>query len=110
VPRLAPLLVVYDAESSRGRRWVDWVQKQDSLGLIVCFPCQSAELVTLAPELAGRPLHRELHGLDLHSRQVWAGSRLLPEVLGRLPGWRWGIFLVYIPGVSKIITSLSRMP
>jgi predicted DCC family thiol-disulfide oxidoreductase YuxK len=109
VARLAPLLVVYDAESHQGRRWVDWIQKRDSQGLIVPFPCQNPELVRIAPELAGRPLQRTIHGLDTLTRQVWAGENLPPQVWARLPGWRWVIFLTWIPGISRIITKLNWM-
>lgn len=104
--RLAPLLVVYDAESHRCRRWVDWVRKRDTQGLIVSFPFQNPELVRIAPELAGLPLHLEIHGLDTRTRRIWVGVRLLPQVWARLPGWRWVIFLTWIPGVSRIISAL----
>ena len=106
--QLAPLLVVYDAESHRCRAWVDRIQKRDRQGLIVSFPFQNPELVRIAPELAGRPLHRELHGMDTRTRQIWVGEKVLPQVWARLPGWRWVIFLTQIPGVSKIITMINR--
>ena len=110
MPRLAPLLVVYDAESSRCCRWVDRVQKQDRHGLIVAFPFQNPELLNIAPELAGRALHLEIHGLDTSNRQVWAGAQLLPQIWVRLPGWRWVIFLMWIPWVSKLIAAFNRVP
>lgn len=102
--RPAPLLVVYDAESARSRRWVDWIRKRDHHGLIVSFPFQNPELVSIAPELAGRPLHLAVHGLDTGTRRVWVGDHLVPQVWARLPGWRWVIFLTYIPWVKTIIT------
>ena len=100
----APLLVVYDAESNRGRRWMDGIRKRDRRGLIVTFPFQNPELVKIAPELAGRPLHLEIHGLDTRTRQVWAGTSLLPHIWARLPGWRWVTFLSWIPGISSFIS------
>jgi len=105
----APLLVVYDAESVRCRRWVDWVRKRDSLGLIVTFPFQNPELARIAPELAGRPLHVDLHGLDTGTRQVWVGERLLPEVWARLPRWRWVIFLTWIPWLKALISKIMSL-
>jgi len=110
VPGLAPLLVVYDAESPRCRRWVDWVRKRDRQGLIVSFPFQNPELLNIAPELAGRPLHLAIHGLDTRSRRVWAGVTLLPQVWARLPGWRWVTFLTWIPGLLKVMATLNHAP
>lgn len=98
----APLLVVYDAESSRARRWVHWIQTRDRHGLVVPFPFQNPELVKIAPELAGRPLHVYAHGLDTATRQVWTGPALTAQVWARLPGWRWVIFLNRIPGLSRL--------
>ena len=95
--------MVYDAESDRGRAWVDWVTRRDSQGLIVPFPCQNPEVVRIAPELAGRPLHLEVHGLDTRTRRVWVGEQLLPHLWARLPGWRWVTFLTWIPFVTKTI-------
>jgi predicted DCC family thiol-disulfide oxidoreductase YuxK len=98
---------VYDAESARNRRWVDWIRKRDQLGLIVSFPFQNPELVRIAPELAGRPLHLEVHGLDTGTRRVWVGDRLVPQIWARLPGWQWVKFLTWMPGLRKIITTLT---
>jgi predicted DCC family thiol-disulfide oxidoreductase YuxK len=102
----APLLVVYDAENPRCRRCIDAIRKRDSEGLIVSFPFQNPELVKIAPELAGRPLHLEIHGLDTRTRQVWAGRRLLPQIWRRLPNWNWVIFLTWIPGITRLISVL----
>lgn len=108
MPRPAPLLVVYDAEDNRCRRWMDWVRKRDAQGLIVSFPFQNPELVKIAPELAGRPLHLLVHGLDTQDREVWSGDAVLPEVWRRLPGWRWVIFLIRIAFVRRFIKTINR--
>jgi predicted DCC family thiol-disulfide oxidoreductase YuxK len=99
----APLLVVYDAESNHWRRRVDWIQKHDSQGLIVSFPFQNPELLRIAPELAGRPLHLEIHGMDTRTRQIWVGEKLLPQILARLPRWRWMALLSMIPGATRLL-------
>lgn len=108
MPRPAPLLVAYDAENHRCRRWLEWVRKRDSQGLIVAFPFQNPELVKIAPELAGRPLHLQVHGLDTQGRKVWAGEALLPEVWRRLPRWRWVIFLIRFGLVKRLFRILNR--
>jgi predicted DCC family thiol-disulfide oxidoreductase YuxK len=103
VRQRAPLLLAYDAENARGRAWVDWIRRRDRQGLVVSFPFQNPELLRIAPELAGRPLHLEPHGLDARTRRVWIGRQLLAQVWARLPGWRWVIFLIYVPGINKVI-------
>lgn len=94
------LLVAYDAESAPCRRFVDWVGARDRNGSIVFFPLQNPELVRLAPELAGRPLHGEVHGIDLGGRQVRSGAALLPWVLARLPSWGWAALALRLPGLG----------
>ena len=79
-----------------------WVQLRDRQGLVVAFPLQSPELVRMVPELAGRPLEAEIHGLDLGSRQVWRGAGLLRPLARRLPGWRWLGPLLGLPGVPGL--------
>ncbi len=81
---------------------MDWVQRRDRWGLVVTFPFQNAELLRVAPELAGRPLHLEIHGVDTGDRRVFAGADLIPRVLGRLPRWRMVAPLLKIPGVSTL--------
>lgn len=102
MPDLAPLLLVYDAEQVRSRRAIDWIRRHDHLGLIIAFPSESSELIQIAPELAGRALHRDLHGLDTRTRQVWIGEQLAPHIGARLSGGSWVKFLVNIPVVSRL--------
>jgi predicted DCC family thiol-disulfide oxidoreductase YuxK len=96
------LLIAYDAECSPCCRLVDWVGARDRWGRVVFFPLQNPELVRLAPELAGRPLHGEVHGIDLGRRETWSGPALLPEILGRLPRWRWLAPALHLPGLRQL--------
>lgn len=95
-------LLVYDAESPRCRGMIDWIQQRDRAGLVVAFPFQNAELVRVAPELAGLALDGEVHGFDTRSRHITRGPRLLPYVLRRLPGWRWLAPLATLPPVGNL--------
>ncbi|HET8714220.1 MAG TPA: DCC1-like thiol-disulfide oxidoreductase family protein [Holophagaceae bacterium] len=103
----APLLVAYDGECSLCRKKADWLQRRDAHGLLVLFPVQHPELARLAPELAGRPLLGELHGLDLATRRVLKGAELLPELLGRLPGWRLLAPALRIPALARFAAWLT---
>lgn len=80
----APLLVAYDGECSLCAKRADWLQARDVQGLLVLFPLQHPELAQVAPELAGKALHGELHGLNMATRRVLVGPDLLPELLARL--------------------------
>ena len=106
--RPAPILLAYDGECSLCRRMVDWVQRRDRWGLIVAFPLQNAELPRMAPELAGRPLHLEIHAVDTGNRRVHAGAEVLPLVLSRLPRWCLLAPLLSFPGVSALARWIYR--
>ena len=97
------LLVAYDGECHTCRKRVDWLRERDVWGLIEIFPLQHPGLVQIAPELAGRFLHGELHGLDLRSRAVHRGPALLPELLSRLPRWRAVAPFLRLPGLAKLV-------
>ena len=104
----APLLLAYDAESPACRGVVDWIRKRDRDCLTIAFPLQNAELVQLAPELAGLPLIGTVHGLDTRTREVRQGQALLPAIFLRLPGWRWAAPLVGMPFFAGMAYAMMR--
>lgn len=83
----SPLVLVYDAEDARCRRLADWVARRDRDGLVVPFPSQNGEVARVAPELAGRVAPGLLLILDMGTRQVEEGPRVMGPILARLPGW-----------------------
>lgn len=103
MPRASSLLIAYDAECGPCRRLVDWIGARDRQGLMAFFPLQNPELVRMAPEFAGRPLHGEVHGMDLASRETWSGAALLPRILARLPRWCWLAPLLRLPGLRQAL-------
>lgn len=94
------LLIVYDAEDPRCCRLVDRLGRWDRNCHVVTFPYQNGELVRVAPELAGLAFPGWVYTLDLETRQVWGGRKILPEVLRRLPAWSWIAGLARIPPVA----------
>jgi predicted DCC family thiol-disulfide oxidoreductase YuxK len=98
----APLLLAYDPACTHCCRMALWLARQDQQGLLHIVPLQDADLLALAPELAGRPLEKEIHGLDLGTREVRAGADLLRPVVRRLPAWRWLSPLLGIPGLPAL--------
>lgn len=99
--RPVPLLLAYDGACGLCQRLMAAIRGRDRWGLVIGFPLQDAELLRVAPELAGRPLERALHGLDTASRRVFVGAELLAPVLARLPRWRWVAPLVRLPGIAE---------
>ncbi|MBK8724648.1 MAG: DUF393 domain-containing protein [Holophagaceae bacterium] len=100
------LILAYDAECSVCCRMMDRLRARDRDGLLVFFPLQSRELVAIAPELAGRDLHGDIHGLEEGTRRVWKGAGLLPHVLARMPRWKLVAPLLRVPGVSHLVAGI----
>ena len=87
---------------------MDWIQRRDRSGLVVSFPFQNAELVLVAPELAGLPQAGQVYGFDTRTRTLRNGARLLPCLFSRLPGWGWLGPLARVPGLSGLLYSFLR--
>lgn len=104
--RPAPLLLAYDGACDLCQRLMEAIRSRDRWGLVIAFPLQDAELLRVAPELAGRPLEQALHGLDTASRQVFVGAELLAPVMARLPRWRWIAPMMRLPGVAGLAQGL----
>lgn len=80
-----------------------WLARRDRQGLLLILPVRDPELLVLAPELGGRPVEKEIHGLDLGTREVRAGAELLRPIAQRLPGWRWVAPVLAIPGFPRLL-------
>ena len=99
----APLLLAYDPACTLCCRMTLWLARRDRQGLLLILSVRDPELLVLAPELGGRPVEKEIHGLDLGSRDVSAGADLLRPIARRLPGWGWAALLLAIPGLPRLL-------
>ena len=102
----APLLLAYDPACTLCCRMALWLAQRDRRGLLLVVSLRDPELLRLGPELAGKPLEREIHGLDLATREVRAGADLLRPIARRLPGWRWLAPLLALPGCPGLVNRL----
>lgn len=102
----APLLLAYDPACTLCCRMALWLARRDQRGTLLVVSLRDPELRTLGPELAGHPLEREIHGLDLGTRQVWAGADLLHPIAQRLPGWRWIAPVFALPGLPGLLNRI----
>ena len=99
----APLLIAYDPDCSLCFRMALWLARRDRRGRLLVAPLRDPEVLALAPELAGRDLQREIHGLDLGTRRIWVGAELLVPILRRLPAWTWAVPLLWFPGMAELV-------
>ena len=106
----SPYLLVYDAEDPGCRHLIDWIQRRDQTGLVVAFPYQNAELLHVAPEMAGLALDGEVHGFDTRSRKIHRGATLLPNLFRRLPGWHWLALAAKLPAAASLLYRFLRRP
>ncbi len=101
-PMATPLLLAYDPACTLCCRMALWLARRDRQGLLLIVSVRDPDLLSLAPELAGKPLEKEIHGLDLGSREIRAGADLLRPIARRLPAWRWLSPLLGIPGIPTL--------
>ena len=102
----APLLLAYDPACTLCCRMALWLARHDRRGLLLILSVRDPELLVLAPELGGRPVEKEIHGLDLGTREIRAGADLLRPIAQRLPGWGWASLLLAIPGLPRLLNRL----
>jgi predicted DCC family thiol-disulfide oxidoreductase YuxK len=98
----SPLLLAYDPACLHCCRLAIALARQDRRGLLLIASQRDPDLMALAPELAGRPLEKEVHGLDLATRRISAGADLLRPIARRLPAWWWLFLLLGIPGLPNL--------
>jgi predicted DCC family thiol-disulfide oxidoreductase YuxK len=94
-----PLLLAYDPTCIHCCRLALGLARRDQRGLLLILSVRDPDLLILAPELAGKPMEKEIHGLDLGTREVCAGADLLRPIAQRLPAWWWLALLFALPGI-----------
>jgi predicted DCC family thiol-disulfide oxidoreductase YuxK len=97
-----PLLLAYDPACLRCCRLALGLARRDQRGLLLILSVRDPDLLAMAPELAGKLLEKEIHGLDLGTREVRAGADLLRPIARRLPAWWWLSLLLGIPGIPML--------
>ena len=103
---LSLLLLAYDPACTLCCRMALWLARRDRSGRLLIVSIRDPELLALAPELAGRPVEKEIHGLDLGTREVWAGADLLRPIARRLPAWAWASPLLAVPGLPGVLNRI----
>jgi predicted DCC family thiol-disulfide oxidoreductase YuxK len=98
----APLILAYDPACTVCCRMALWLARRDRRGLLHITNLRDPDLLALAPELAGKPLEKEIHGLDLGTRAIYAGADLLRPIARRLPGWQWLSPVLGVPGFPAL--------
>ena len=65
-----PLLLAYDPACIHCCRLALGLARRDQRGLLLILSVRDPDLLVLAPELAGKPMEKEIHGLDLGTRDI----------------------------------------
>ncbi len=102
----APLLIAYDPACTVCCRMALWLARRDREGRLLLVTVRDPALLALAPELAGKPVEKEIHGLDLGTREIRAGADLLRPIARRLPGWQWLSPLLGLPGLPHLVNRI----
>jgi predicted DCC family thiol-disulfide oxidoreductase YuxK len=100
------LLVSYDAECPFCRGVADWAAGRDKGGRLVFFPIQNHELLRMAPELGGLPLHEAIHCVDSSTREVYGAGAAWLQMLRRLPSLRPWAILLSMPGLARLTAAV----
>ncbi len=102
----SPLLLAYDPACTLCCRLALWLARRDRRGLLLILSLRDPDLLVLGPELAGKPLEKEIHGLDLGTREVRTGADLLRPIARRLPAWGWLALLLALPGLPALVNRI----
>lgn len=100
-PMSDPAVLVYDGECSVCRKTVDWIRTRDPDGAFEFLSLHSAALTTRFPFLDREACRRAAH-LVRSDGSVFVGEQAAPEILGRIPGWRWAARCLRLPGARAV--------
>lgn len=94
-------VLIYDGECPVCRRAVDWIRDRARPGAFEFLSCHSDELGRRFPRIDRAACKAAAH-LVLPGGTVLAGGQAAPEVLSRIPGYRWAARLLRLPGAALL--------
>jgi predicted DCC family thiol-disulfide oxidoreductase YuxK len=105
---MPPVTLIYDAECPVCRGSVEWVRRQaSSPGAFAFLPCRSPEARERFPSVGEADCLRAVH-LVLPDGTILAGEKAIPEILRRLPRWRFLAAPLSLPGAAFLSRLLYR--
>jgi predicted DCC family thiol-disulfide oxidoreductase YuxK len=91
--------LVYDADCAMCRASALWLMRRAmAAGELEILPCRSGPRRARFPQIADERCMRAMQ-LVLPDGRVLEGADAVPELLRRIPRWRWAAALLALPGV-----------
>jgi predicted DCC family thiol-disulfide oxidoreductase YuxK len=99
-----PAVLIYDGDCSMCRASALWLMRRALAGRaseLEILPCRSPARHTRFPQVSESACLRAMQ-LVLPDGRVLAGADAVPEILARIPRWRWLARLFDLPGVRPL--------
>lgn len=96
-----PAILIFDGECGLCQGGKRWVEARALPGMFEFLPCQADERKRRFPTMPEATCLEAMQ-LVLPDGQILSGTAAIPEILGRLRGWRWAMLLFRMPGVALL--------
>lgn len=94
--------LVYDADCAMCRASALWLMRRAmAAGQLEILPCRSAPRRARFPQLTEEQCMRAMQ-LVLPDGRILEGADAVPELLRRIPRWRWAVPLLALPVVRPV--------
>lgn len=94
--------LVYDADCAMCRASALWLMRRAmAAGQLEILPCRSGQRRARFPQITEERCLRAMQ-LVLPDGRVLEGADAVPELLRRIPRWRWAASLLAAPGASAV--------
>jgi predicted DCC family thiol-disulfide oxidoreductase YuxK len=100
-------VLIYDGECPVCRGAVEWIRRRSGPEAFEYLSCHAEELPRLFPSIEKGACLEAMH-LVLPDGRVLAGGQAVPEILMRLPRWRWTAALFRLPGAEVLSRGFYR--
>lgn len=95
-------VLVYDADCAMCRASALWLMRRAmAAGQLEILPCRSAPRRLRFPQISDARCMQAMQ-LVLPDGRVLEGADAVPELLRRIPRWRWAAALLALPGVRAL--------
>jgi predicted DCC family thiol-disulfide oxidoreductase YuxK len=100
--------LVYDADCAVCRASALWLMRRAmTAGALDILPCRSAPRRLRFPQISEEQCLRAMQ-LVLPDGRVLEGADAVPELLRRIPRWRWAAGVLALPGVRGVARRAYR--
>lgn len=107
-PAIFTVILIYDDRCSLCCGCMKWIElhaiRKDAFEFI---PCRSDERRKRFPQITDEACQQSLH-LVLPRQRILKGDEALPEIMKRLRGFRWLVFLFRLPVFKVVLYAIYR--